>query len=112
MKKIYLALISMSLLMLLACTSLENTYLNNVKIDNISLGQSIKTLDLSKYQPTDEYDNEYNYKFKELQLKTNDSNKIDKIWLNMIEYNFLSINKENKFEDIDQITDLSYYYLT
>lgn len=106
MKKIYLTVISMSLLMLVACTSVETTDLNNIKIDNISLGQSIDTLDLSKYEPTEEYDNEYNYQFKELQLKTNDNNNIDKIWLNIIENDFLSIDKENKFENIDQITDI------
>lgn len=86
------------------CTSVETTDLNNIKIDNISLGQSIDTLDLPKYEPTEEYDNEYNYQFKELQLKTNDNNNIDKIWLNIIEHDFLSIDKENKFENIDQIT--------
>lgn len=37
MKKIYLTVISMSLLMLVACTSVETTDLNNIKIDNISL---------------------------------------------------------------------------
>lgn len=41
-----------------------------------------------------------------MQLKTNDNNNIDKIWLNIIENDFLSIDKENKFENIDQITDI------
>ena len=106
MKKIYLTIIIISLLMLVACTSIESTDLSNIKIDNILLGQAIDNVDLSKYKLTDEYDNEYNYTFKGLQLKINDSNNIDKIWVNMIEYDFLSIDKENKFENIDQITDL------
>ena len=106
MKKIYLAIISLTSLMLVACTSVESTDLNSIKIDNISLGQSINRLDLSKYESKDEIDNEYNYEFKELQIKTNTNNDIDKIWLNILEYNLLSINKENKFEDINQITDI------
>nr|WP_317334066.1 hypothetical protein [uncultured Romboutsia sp.] len=106
MKKIYLAIISMVSLMLVACISIESTDLNSIKIDNISLGQSIDTLDLSKYEVKDEIDNEYNYEFKELQIRTNTNNDVDKIWLNILEYNLLSIDKENKFEDIDQITDI------
>lgn len=38
MKKIYLAMISITSLMLVACTSVESTDLNSIKIDNISLG--------------------------------------------------------------------------
>ncbi len=106
MKKIYSVIISIAPLMLVACTFVESTDLNSIKIDNISLGQSINRLDLSKYESKDEIDNEYNYEFKELQIKTNTNNDIDKIWLNILEYNLLSINKENKFEDIDQITDI------
>lgn len=106
MKKIYLAVISITSLMLVACISVESTDLNSIKIDNISFGQSINRLDLSKYESKDEIDNEYNYEFKELQIKTNTNNDIDKIWLNIFEYNLLSINKENKFEDINQITDV------
>lgn len=106
MKKIYLAIISITSLMLVACTSIESTDLNSIKIDNISLGQSINRLDLSKYESKDEIDNEYNYEFKELQIKTNTNNDIDKIWLNILEYNLLYINKESKFEDINQITDV------
>ena len=106
MKKIYLAIISITSLMLVACTSVESTDLNSIKIDNISLGQSINSLDLSKYESKDEIDNEYNYEFKELQIKTNTNNDIDKIWLNILEYNFLSISKENKFKNIDQITNI------
>lgn len=106
MKKIYLAIISITSLMLVACNSVESTDLNSIKIDNISLGQSINRLDLSKYESKDEIDNEYNYEFKELQIKTNTNNDIDKIWLNILEYNLLSINKENKFKDINQITDI------
>lgn len=106
MKKIYLVIISITSLMLVACTSVESTNLNSIKIDSISLGQSINGLDLSKYESKDEIDNEYNYEFKELQIKTNTNNDIDKIWLNILEYNLLSINKENKFEDINQITGI------
>ena len=106
MKKIYLAIISITSLMLVACTSVESTDLNSIKIDNISLGKSINSLDLSKYESKDEIDNEYNYEFKELQIKTNTNNDIDKIWLNILEYNLLYINRENKFENIDQITDV------
>ena len=106
MKKIYLTVIIISLLMLVACTSIESTDLSNIKIDNILLGQAIDNVDLSKYKVTDKYDNEYNYRFKGIQLKTNDNDNIDKIWTNMIEYDFLSIGKENKFENIDQITDI------
>lgn len=93
-------------LMFVACTSLESTNLSNIKIDNISLGQAVDAVDLSKYESKAEYDNEYNYQFKELQIKTNANNYIDKIWLNISEYNFLSIDEKNKFEKIDQITDI------
>lgn len=106
MKKVYLAIISIISLMLVACTSVESTDLNSIKIDNISLGQSINGLDLSKYESKDEIDNEYNYEFKELQIKTNTNNDIDKICLNISEYNFLSISKENNFKNIDQITNI------
>ena len=61
MKKVYLGIVGISLLMLVACTSIESTDLDNIKIDDISLGQSINTLDLSKYESKDEIDNEYNY---------------------------------------------------
>lgn len=106
MKKVYLAIISIISLMLVACTSVESTDLNSIKIDNISLGQSINGLDLSKYESKDEIDNEYNYEFKELQIKTNTNNDIDKICLNISEYNFLSISKDNNFKSIDQITNI------
>lgn len=106
MKKIYLAIISITSLMLVACTYVKSTDLNSIKIDNISLRQPINRLDLSKYESKDEVDNEYNYEFKGLQIKTNSNNDIEKIWLNILEYSFLSINKENKFEDINQITNI------
>ena len=106
MKKIYLAIISITSLMLVACTYVKSTDLNSIKIDNISLRQPINRLDLSKYESKDEVDNEYNYEFKGLQIKTNSNNDIEKIWLNILEYSFLSINKENKFEDINQITNV------
>lgn len=106
MKKVYLAIISMSLLLLVACTSVESTDLNNIKIDNISLGKSINKLDLSKYEAKDMKDSEYNYEFKELQIKTNANNDVDKICLEAFEHNFLSIDGKNDFENIEQITDI------
>lgn len=105
MKKICLVIITMSLLIFAACTSIENTDLKNIKIDNISLGESIDRLDLSKYETRNEVLNEYNYEFKGLQIKTNANNKIDKIWLNILEQKFLTINAKNNFEHINQITD-------
>ncbi|MGL5694783.1 MAG: hypothetical protein ACRCXA_11940 [Peptostreptococcaceae bacterium] len=77
--------------------------MNNIKIDNILLGQDIEDLYLSKYESRDKYDNEYNYQFKELQIRTNNNN-IDKIWLNISEYDFLSIDGKNNFKKINQIT--------
>ena len=106
MRKIYFVLISISLLMLTGCGSIESTNLDNIKVDNISLGQSFDTLDLSKYEARDHISNEYNYEFKELQLKTNDSNNVDKIWSYMLDYNFLSINEKGNFKNIEQITNI------
>lgn len=104
MKKIYLILTIILSLGFVACTSVKNTDLNNIKIDNILLRENIDSVDLSKYESIDRYDDEYNYQFKELQIKTNSNNGIDKIWLNILEFKYLSINENDKFETIDEIT--------
>ncbi|MGL5575577.1 MAG: hypothetical protein ACRDCW_08560 [Sarcina sp.] len=105
MRKIYLFLISIMLLIPTSCGSVKSTDLKNVSWDNIKLGANIKTLDLSKYEVKNEIDNDYNYEFKELQLKTKD-NKVDKIHLYLQEDSLLSINEETNLKTINDVTKI------
>ncbi|MGL4450163.1 MAG: hypothetical protein ACRCTZ_03090 [Sarcina sp.] len=105
MRKGYSLLISIILLMLTGCDSVKSTDLKNVSWDNIKLGANIKTLDLSKYEVKNEIDNDYNYEFKELQLKTKD-NKIDKFHLDLQEDSLLSINEETNLKTINDVTKI------
>ncbi|MGL5330964.1 MAG: hypothetical protein ACRDD7_17005 [Peptostreptococcaceae bacterium] len=41
-----------------------------------------------------------------MRIKIDDTDYIDKLWLNIIDYNFLSINKRNKFENIDEVATI------
>lgn len=90
----------------------RSTDLSKIKIDNISLGENISNVDLSKYIADETLDTStYNYNFDTLRLNVDSNGKINKIFINHSKHNLLNINDTSEFNSIYDIRDvLGRYY--
>ena len=118
MKKIASTLLICCLLFLLqGCNerviNIQSTNLSNILIDNISIGDSIKNINLDKYTKGERYSGDYEYLFNEIVIGEDESNNtVDYIFSRFDEdYTVISVNgnKElNNIEDISKLLGYSY----
>lgn len=74
---------------------LESTDLSDIYLDNMTIGTIIESGDLSNYTKSDRYAGDYQYKFEEIVVDTNDSNEINYLFARFDE-NYIDIEINDK----------------
>ena len=110
-KKIIITLFSTILIITLCLyskskTKLETTNLTSIYIDNITIGNYINEVDLTKYSRTNDYDNNYTYRFDELAINVKNG-VVNELFSNFIEGNLvISINGSTDLSKIDDVENI------
>ena len=87
-------------------SNIKSTELNNIYVDNLNIGSSIKKINLNKYTESNNYLGDYTCKFEELIIDSKD-NKINYLFGRFDENRtVISVNSRRNLRSINEVSDI------